>query len=321
MRIYVSRPLTDGAAACLAKLDATVDAHPSADTPPTRDEFLAGISGADAIIAMVTDRIDAEALDAAGPGLRIVANHAVGVDNIDMRAAAERGVVVTNTPGVLTEATADLAFGLIIATSRRMVEGDRLIRSGADWVWSPRMLVGLDLSAGAILGIVGFGRIGSAVARRAQAFGMRIVATGRRAAGEEALRLGVRQVELDELLETADVVSLHCPLTPETRHLIGRAELDRMRSRAILVNTARGPIVDEAALADALAEGTIAAAGLDVYEEEPRVHPKLLGLDNVVLLPHIGSAAGATRDHMGMVAIDNVTAVLAGRPPLNPVKP
>lgn len=319
MRVLVTRQLTDGAMARLDALDATVEVHP-VDAPPERVDLLKRVEGAAALIPMVTERVDGELLDAAGPGLRVVANHAVGVDNVDLEAARARGVVVTNTPGVLTEATADLAFGLILATARRLAEGDRLIRSGADWTWSPRMLVGLDLSAGATLGIVGLGRIGMAVARRARAFGMRLLATGSRASSDEARSLEVRPASFGEVLDGADVVSLHCPLTPETHHLIGEEELARMGPEAMLINTARGPVVDEGALVSALASGTIRAAGLDVYEEEPRVHPGLLELDNVVLLPHIGSAATATRDRMGIVAVDNVAAVLAGQEPPNPVQ-
>jgi len=271
------------------------------------------------VITLLTERIDDEVLEAAGSQLRVVANCAVGYDNISVPAAVSRGVVVTNTPGVLDEATADCAFGLVLASARRLVEGDRFIRSGAEWIWGPQAFVGLDVSAGATLGIVGLGRIGMAVARRAAAFNMRILATGSRAASAEAAGYGVQQVDLQRLLAESDVVSLHCPLTPETRHLIGADQLAAMKPTAILVNTARGPIVDEAALAVALRDGVIAAAGLDVYEDEPRVHPELCALDNVVLLPHIGSAGQATRDAMGRLAVDNVRAVLAGEPPLTPV--
>jgi lactate dehydrogenase-like 2-hydroxyacid dehydrogenase len=244
----------------------------------------------------------------------------VGYDNIDVAAARARGVAVTNTPGVLDEATADIAFALILATTRRVVEADRFIRSGREWIWGPRFFVGLDLSAGATIGIVGLGSIGMAVARRAHAFNMRILATGRRAHSDEARSYGVRAVDLPTLLEESDIVTLHCPLTPQTRHLIGAEQLRAMKSTSVLVNTARGPIVDEAALVDALSRAVIAGAGLDVYEREPDLHPGLYELDNVVLLPHIGSAGDATRDAMGKLAIDNIRAVLRGDPPLTPVR-
>jgi lactate dehydrogenase-like 2-hydroxyacid dehydrogenase len=317
--VYLSRELTPGAMAAARALDLPLVVHDDPDRPPPREQLLAGVRGAAALITLLTDRVDAELLDAAGPQLRIVANCAVGYDNVDLAAAAARGVVVTNTPGVLDEATADVAFGLVLATSRRLVEADRFVRTGADWIWGPQLFVGLDLSAGATLGIVGLGRIGMAVARRAAAFGMRVLATGSRASGEEARALGVEPAELPRLLAESDVVTLHCPLTPATLHLIGAAELAAMKPTAVLVNTARGPVVDEAALVDALRTGVIAGAGLDVYEHEPQVHPGLLELDNVVLLPHVASAGRASRDAMGRLAVDNVRAVLAGEPPLSPV--
>ncbi|SEL61756.1 Lactate dehydrogenase [Blastococcus sp. DSM 46786] len=317
--VYLSRELTPGAMAAARALDLPVVVHDDLHRPPSREQLLDAVRGAAALITLLTDRVDAELLDAAGPQLRIVANCAVGFDNVDLGAAAARGVAVTNTPGVLDEATADVAFGLVLAASRRLVEADRLVRSGADWVWGPQLLVGLDVSAGATLGIVGLGRVGTAVARRAAAFGMRILATGSRASGDEARALGVEPAELPRLLAESDVVTLHCPLTPETHHLIGAAELTAMKPTAILVNTARGPVVDEAALVDALRTRGIAGAGLDVYEHEPRVHPGLRELDNVVLLPHVASAGRATRDAMGRLAVANVRAVLGGEPPLTPV--
>ena len=244
---------------------------------------------------------------------------AVGHDNIDAAACAARGITVTNTPGVLDEATADLAFALLLATSRRVVEADAFVRSGEPWSWRPDLFVGLDVSSGATLGIVGLGRIGLAMARRARAFDMRIVATPSRSAGEEAARLGIETLPLPDLLVASDVVSLHCPLTPDTRHLVGAEELRLMGPGSVLVNTARGPIVDEAALAAALADGTIGAAGLDVFENEPAVHPDLLALPNVVLLPHIGSATQETRTAMAELAAANVVAVLGGGRPTTPV--
>lgn len=284
-----------------------------------RDELLAAVPGASAIVSLVTHRIDGEVMDAAGPSLRLVANLGVGYDNIDVPAATARGIAVTNTPGVLDEATADLAFTLLLATARRVVEADRFVRTGAEWRWEPDFFVGLDVSAGATLGIVGLGRIGLAVARRAAAFGMRIVATGSRASGPEAEALGIRAVDLPELLAESDVVSLHCPLNAETRHLIGAEQFAAMKRSAILINTARGPIVDELALIDALRDGVIGAAGLDVFEWEPAISQGLLTLPNVVAVPHIGSAGAATRERMGDLAVQNVVAVLAGLPPVTPV--
>ena len=317
--VYLSRQLTPGAMDAVRGLGLPLVVHDDPDRPPTRQRLLDDVRGASALITLLTERVDAGLLDAAGPGLRIVANCAVGYDNVDVAAAAERGVVVTNTPGVLDEATADVAFGLILATSRRLVEADRFLRSGTDWIWGPQLFVGLDISAGATLGIVGLGRIGLAVARRAAAFNMTILATGRRAASAEARALGVQHVDLPRLLADSDVVSLHCPLTPETHHLIGAVQLAAMKPTAILVNTARGPVVDEAALVEALRTGGIAGAGLDVYEHEPELNPGLRELENVVLLPHVASAGRATRDAMGGLAVANVRAVLRGESPLTPV--
>ena len=280
-----------------------------------RDEQLAR---ADAAVTLLTDRVDAAFLDAA-PSLRVVANVAVGYDNIDVDACARRGVTVTNTPGVLTDATADLAVALVLMATRRLGEGERLVRSGEPWQWGMFMMLGRSI-AGRRLGLVGMGSIGQAVARRAASFGMEIVYHNRSRVDAEVERvLGASYVSLDELLASSDVVSLHCPHTPDTHHLIDAAALARMPEHAVLVNTARGSVVDEAALATALQDGTIAAAGLDVYEDEPTVHPGLLGLDNVVLLPHLGSATVETRDAMADVAARNVVEVLAGRAPVSAV--
>lgn len=319
-RLHVSFRPSDRARQALEALPGPVTcaAHPAGQS---RAELLTDVRGAAALVCLLTDRVDAELLDAAGPSLRVVANMAVGHDNIDLAACAARGITVTNTPGVLDEATADLAFALLLAASRRVVEADAFVRSGEPWSWRPDLFVGLDVSSGATLGIVGLGRIGLAMARRARAFDMRIIATPSRSAGDEAARLGIETLPLSDLLVASDVVSLHCPLTPDTRHLIGAEELRLMGPESVLVNTARGPIVDEAALAAALADGTIGAAGLDVFENEPAVHPDLLALPNVVLLPHIGSAGRATRDRMAMLAIDNARAVLAGEPAPTPVHP
>ena len=281
--------------------------------PLAPDDLAARVVGHQALVTMFTDRVDA-ALLAAGADLKIVATVAVGYNNIDVAAARARGVVVTNTPDVLTEATADLTWAIVLGMTRRIVEGDRLVRRGAWKGFAFDFMLGSDLR-GKQLGIVGLGRIGRAVAARARAFGMRIAFTrGTAAPGEDA-----EAMPLDRLLATSDVVSLHCPLTLETRHLIDQPALARMKRSAYLVNASRGPIVDEAALAWALKSRLIAGAGLDVYEEEPRVHPDLLTLDNVVLVPHLGSATTETRTAMADLAAQNVVAVLSGKPPLTPV--
>jgi glyoxylate reductase len=289
------------------------------DRPLSAPELRAAAAGADGIVVSLGDRIDRAFLDAAGPGLRVVANVAVGYDNVDVAACAARGVVVTNTPGVLTEATADLAFALILMATRRLGEAERLVRTGVPWSWGMFFMLGTGIQ-GRVLGIVGLGQIGSAVARRARASGMEVVYAGRRQASTPVeAELGARRLPLDELLSTADVVSLHCPLTPETRGLIDAAALARMRRTAFLVNTTRGAVVDEDALVRALRDGTIAGAGLDVYAREPAVHPGLLELDNVVLLPHLGSATVETRTAMAVLAARNALAVTRGELPLTPV--
>jgi glyoxylate reductase len=289
------------------------------DRPLETGELHEAVAGADGVVTLLHDRVDDAFLDAAGPGLRIVANVAVGYDNVDVGACAARGVVVTNTPGVLTEATADLAFALILMATRRLGEGERLIRAQTPWSWSMFFMLGSGIQ-GKTLGIVGLGKIGQATARRARAFGMEIAYSGRRRASTEAeAEVGARFLSFEELLGAADVISLHCPLSAETRHLIDAAALDRMKPTAFLVNTTRGPVVDEAALAAALRGGAIAGAGLDVFEREPEVHPDLLGLENVVLIPHLGSATVETRTAMGVLAARNVVAVLAGEAPLSPV--
>jgi glyoxylate reductase len=282
-----------------------------------REDLLALVEGVDVMVTMLYDRVDDELLDAAGPRLRGVCNVAVGFDNVDLVACARRGVLVTNTPGVLDDATADIAFGLILAATRRLGEGERLIRAGRPWQWGMGFMLGHDLR-GARLGIVGLGGIGSRVAHRGRAFGMEIAYTSRRES-PHAAELEATRLDLDELLATADVVSLHAPLTPATRHLIGARELALMKPTATLVNTARGAVVDEAALAAALGEGAIAAAGLDVFEDEPRVHPALLELENVVLVPHLGSATVETRAAMAELAARNAIAVASGGEPPTPV--
>ncbi|SFL69288.1 2-hydroxyacid dehydrogenase [Geodermatophilus ruber] len=314
--VHVARLLTDGAMAALGGLGRPVVIGP--EGPPSREDLLRDTAGAVALISTLTERVDAAVLDAAGPSLRIIANVAVGFDNVDVAAAAERGVVVTNTPGVLDGATADLAMGLVLAAARRIAEGDRFLRTGTPWVWGPRMMVGLDLSA-ATLGVVGYGRIGRAVARRARAFDMTVLATPTRSPLSAEERAAVEFRELPELLAESDVVTLHCPLTPETHHLVDDAALARMKPTALLVNTARGGVVDTDALVRALQEDRLGGAALDVFEDEPHVDPRLAALGQVVLTPHLGSAADRTREAMCGLAVRNVAEVLAGRPPLTPV--
>ena len=288
------------------------------DHSPPRETLLERVRGACAILPTLSERIDEELLDVAGESLRVVSNFAVGYDNIDVPACSRRGVRVTNTPGVLTDATADLTWALILAAARRVIEGDRLIRDGKWHGWVPGQLLGLELR-GATLGIVGAGRIGTAVGLRAAGFGMHVIYCDSRRNEDLERRVGAECVELEQLLSEADVVTLHVPMQPENLHLIAAAQLAAMKSSAVLINTSRGPIVDEAALAVALREQNIAAAGLDVYEDEPRVTPQLVELPNVVLLPHLGSATTTTRQAMSRMAAENALAVLRGRQPPNPV--
>jgi|SRR5688572_7226452 len=260
------------------------------ELPPAREELLARAAGCDGLVTMLTDRVDAELLDAAGPQLRIVANYAVGLDNVDLDECERRGIAVSNTPDVLTEATAEMTIALILTLTRRVAEGDRFLRRREEpWLWAPTFMLGRGL-AGLTLGIVGYGRIGQAVARLAEAHGMDVVHSN--------------ELELGELLASADVVSLHVPLTHETRHLVARPELEHMKPTAYLVNTSRGPVVDEHALADALGEGRLAGAALDVFEHEPEVDERLLRMENVVLVPHLASATHEAREAMGMLCVE-----------------
>lgn len=286
----------------------------------TPEELRSRVRGKSAIVCQLTDRFDAAMIDSL-EGVRILANVAVGYDNIDVAAATRRGILVTNTPDVLTETTADFAFALLMAAARRIVEAHAFVHSGEWRRWTIDLLVGHDIY-NKTLGIFGLGRIGQAVARRGLGFGMKILYHDLRRAPEEVeASLNARWVPKEELLAESDFVSLHVPLTAETRHFIGAAELARMKRTAILVNTARGPVVDEAALAEALEKRTIASAGLDVFEAEPKVHPKLLGLSNVVLAPHIASASVDTRRRMSMMAAENVAAALLGQRPPNLLNP
>jgi glyoxylate reductase len=282
------------------------------DTPYSHDELETVAGSVDALVCLLTDRIDEAVLRAGSAGkLRVVGNVAVGYDNIDVEAARRLGVAVCNTPGVLDETTADLAFLLVLAAARLGSEAERDLRSGAWSGWGINQFLGHDVH-GATLGVVGFGRIGRAVARRASGFGMQVLHHTR-----HPTEMPGYVARLDDLLTESDIVSIHVPLSDTTRHLIGARELALLRPHAVVVNTARGPVVDEAALADALHAGTIFAAGLDVYEREPEVHPRLLTAPRTVLLPHIGSASRATRTQMARVACQGVCDVLAGRKPAN----
>jgi glyoxylate reductase len=317
-RIVVTRRIPEPALELLGGAgDVWLSPH---DRPMTPGELHAAVAGADAVVTLLHDRIDDAFLDAAGPGLQVVANVAVGYDNIDVPACARRGVVATNTPGVLVDATADIAMALILTSTRRLGEAERMVREGGTWSWNMFFMLGTGLQ-GKTLGIVGLGQIGAATARRARAFGMRIAYAGRRRA-DAALEseLGAEMRELDELLATADVVSIHTPLSDATRHLIDARRLGLMKPAAYLVNTSRGPVVDEAALAAALRDGTIAGAGLDVFEREPEIDPGLRGLENVVLIPHLGSATIETRTAMAVLAAENAVAVLAGKIPPTPIE-
>ncbi|MBA3425779.1 MAG: D-glycerate dehydrogenase [Rubrobacter sp.] len=313
-KVLVTREIPDAGLRVLEPFDVTV-LH---ERPPERGELLEAVRGVSGILSTATEKVDSEVMDTAGESLKVVANMAVGYDNVEVEAAEERDVLVTNTPGVLDETTADVAFMLLLAAARRLGEGERLLRAGRWEWWGPKQLMGQDVW-GKKLGIVGFGRIGQSVARRARGFGMEILYHNRSRKPEAEAEFGARRMDLEGLLETADFISIHTPLTDETHHLIGVPELEKMKPEAVLVNTSRGPVVDEAALADALAKKRIFAAGLDVYENEPEVDPKLLELENVVLAPHIGSASVETRERMAVLAAENIAAVLSGDEPKTPV--
>lgn len=280
----------------------------------SRDELLQRVAGVDAIVCLLTDTIDAAVLDAAGPRLKVVANVAVGYNNIDVAACRARGITVTNTPDVLTNACADFTWALILAITRRFGEGERVVRAGAWGGWALDYMLGMELR-GKQLGLVGLGRIGRAVADKAPAFGMTVAYTARTIADIP----NATQMSLDRLLATSDVVSLHCPMTPDTKHLIDQKALTRMKRTAYLINTSRGPVVDEAALAWALTERLIAGAALDVYEKEPEIHPGLMSLENVLLIPHLASATTETRTAMADLAVSNVIAILNAQSPITPI--
>jgi len=314
--LYITRLLPAPVMATLRERY-TLVSEPTEDQIPTDDDRRYGFSQADAVICTLADTIT-DALLAAAPRLKIVANYAVGYNNVDVAAATRRGIVVTNTPDVLTDATADLTWALILAGARRVVEGDRWTRSGQWPGWAPTQMLGTDVT-GKTLGIIGMGRIGQAVAQRAQGFRMPVLyASHRPCSSPPGVSTWIHR-PLEEVLTQADFISLHVPLSDTTRHLMGSRELAMMKSTAFLINTSRGPVIDEAALLAALQQGRIAGAGLDVYEREPVITAGLETLPNVVLLPHLGSATQQIRIKMGMLCVENIAAVLGGRPPLNPV--
>lgn len=311
-RILVTRRLPGNALDRLSPYDVVLNRH---DRAMTREEILAGAAGAIGLLCLLTDKIDAAVMDAAGRGLRVISNYAVGYNNIDVAEATRRGILVTNTPGVLTEATADMAWALLLAAARRVAEGDRLTRAGRFTGWDPNLLLGADIRR-KTLGLIGLGRIGEEMVKPARGFEMDVVYydVTRRSAAAEA-ELGVTYLPLPELLARADFVSLHVPLLPETRHLLDEQALRSMKPTAVLVNTSRGAVVDERALVKALREGWIAGAGLDVYEDEPALAAGLTECENAVLAPHIASATRGTRLRMAEMAVDNLLAGLAGNRP------
>ena len=315
--VFVTRPLPSPGIDLLNDSGFDVRSNPE-DRPLSREELLAGVREANALICMLSDRIDVELLDSA-PALKVIANYAVGFDNIDVGGARKRGIEVTNTPGVLTEATADLAWALLLAAARNLGAGERMVRAGEWTGWGPMQLLGEPLQ-GRTLGIVGMGAIGQAVARRGKGFGMEIVYFNRnRVSPEIESSLGAEFVSFDQLLRRSDFLSLHAPLNEHSRHLFNQQTFQLMKSTAVLVNTARGALIDEVELVAALRDGRLAAAGLDVYEFEPKITEGLLGLDNVVLAPHLGSASTLARGDMVRLCCENVIAVLAGRPAVTPV--
>lgn len=291
---------------------------PEGEDTLSTERLWGALGDAEGLLSILSLRVD-EALLARAPRLKVVANYAVGFDNIDLAATARRGIVVTHTPNVLTAATADLAMALLLAAARRLPEGAAMIQQGEWHGWAPEQLPALDLE-GAQLGIVGLGRIGQAMAARARGFGLRLVySQPRRLGADQESALGVRWLPLDELVATSDIVSLHCPLVPATRHLMNAERLGRMKRGAVLVNTARGAVVDEAALVQALRDGHLGGVGLDVFEDEPRVHPGLLAFPRAVLMPHLGSATVGTRRRMVEIAAQSIVDVLAGRRPAHVV--
>jgi glyoxylate reductase len=317
-KVFVTRRIPEPGLEML-RARCQVEVNPE-DRVLSKEEIIEGIQGKDALLCLLTDEIDEEIMDA-NPNLKVISNYAVGFNNIKVAEATRRGLPITNTPGVLTETTADMAWTLLMAAGRRLVEADKFTRAGKYNGWGPMLLLGYDIY-GKTLGLVGLGRIGEAMVKRGHGFGMKILYfDANRRSPEEEKALGIEYRQLDQLLAEADYVSLHVPLLSSTHHLISQREFGLMKESAVLVNSARGPIVDEKALAKALKEGQIAAAGLDVYENEPAVEPELLGLENVILAPHIASATRETRTKMATMAAENLLSVLDGKVPPNIVNP
>ncbi|MGI8907024.1 MAG: 2-hydroxyacid dehydrogenase [Candidatus Sumerlaeaceae bacterium] len=317
-KVFITRKLPEIARQLLHTGGCEVHVNPN-DRPLTAEELRSAAHESDALLCLLNDKIDAQLIESA-PRCRIYANYAVGYDNMDVPAATAAGVALSNTPDVLSIATAEMAWALMFAAARRLGEGERMVRAGAFNGWAPMMLVGHEIT-GKTLGIAGAGRIGTAMARMARGFDMRILYTKRSAQSPAMQKLGAARVELDQLLQESDFVSLHAPLTQETRHMISAQELKLMKPTAVLVNTARGPLIDEAALADALERKQIAAAGLDVYEREPQIEARLLSLDNVVLAPHLGSSTHEARAAMAELAANNILDYFDGRPPRTCINP
>jgi glyoxylate reductase len=315
--VFVTRRIPQAGIDLLKDKCAIVTVNPD-DRVLSRAELLEGVRGRDGVLCLLTDKIDGEVMDAAKPTCRVFANYAVGYDNIDLAAARARSIRVTNTPGVLTDATADMTWSLLFAAARRIAESDKYIRTGQWAGWGPMQFLGQDIT-GRTLGIVGAGRIGTNFALKSLGFKMKVLYTDMVANSELETRLGARKVGLEELLANSDFISLHVALTPETRHLIGKRQFELMKPTAVLINTARGPIIDEQALVEALKTRKIAAAGLDVYENEPKLTPGLTDLDNIVICPHTASATVETRTRMAVMAAENLLAVLAGKEPPNAV--
>ena len=316
--VFVTRMIPEAGLEVLRQECDQVEVNPQ-DRPLAKPELIGAVRDRDGVLCLLTDTIDKDVLEAANAS-RVFSNYAVGFDNIDVAEATKRGIIVTNTPGVLTDATAELAWALLFSIARRTAEADRFTRRGKFRGWSPTLLLGSDIT-GKTLGIVGAGRIGTAMAMKSAGFGMKVLYTDPRPNPLLEQKLGARRVELHELLQASDFVSLHVTLTPETRHLIGKEELNRMKPAAYLINTSRGAAVDEQALVEALKAGELKGAGLDVYENEPELTPGLEALENVVLLPHLGSATEGTRSRMAVMAAGNLVAALQGKVPPHCINP
>jgi len=317
-KVYVTRKIPKPGIELLQQHCEAVEVNPD-DRSLTHDELLRHVKGVDGVLCLLSDRID-DKVFAAAKGVKVFANYAVGYDNIDVETATRHGIMVTNTPGVLTDATADLAWALLFAVARKIVVADRYVREGKFQGWGPLLFVGHDIT-GKTLGVIGAGRIGTAMALKSKGFQMRVLYTDPNKNQTLEDTVGAQRVDTKTLLQESDFISLHVPLLPETKHLIGRDELRLMKPTAYLINTSRGPVVDERALVQALKEGRIAGAGLDVYEEEPKLAPGLTALDNVVLLPHVGSGTVETRTTMSLMTAENILAGLRGERPPNLVNP